>query len=137
MVYEAIWFKSPSFIGFLIGCIAVFVLCLMGFFFHSLAMIAPVCVFAVYVIRTFKECLSLEVGKEHLILRNYILPRLKTEIAVNEIKTFLLFSAPKGGTLILYVTTRDGSKRKKYVLGCVPSAALHSLQKTLNDRVKG
>ena len=136
MVYKAIWFKSSSLIGFLIGCIAVFVLCLMGFFFHSSTMIAPVCVFAVYVIRTFKECLFLEVGTEHLILRNYILPKLKTEITINDIKTFLLQSTLRGGTLILYVTFRDSSKRKKYVLGCVPSDILYSLQKTLNDRVK-
>ena len=98
--------------------------------------IVPTCVFAVYAIRTFKECLFLEMKEECLILRNRILPGLKTEIAADDMKSFLLMPPRGNGAWVLYVTVRNG-KRKKFVLGCVPSAALYPLEEELSNKVKG
>lgn len=136
MVYKSPWFKSSSFVGFLTGCGCVLVICIAGMFFPSPAVIAPVCIFAAYTIRTFKDCRFLEFKNECLILKNRILPELKTEIAAGDIKSFLLIPPRRSGALTLYITVRNG-KRKKFVLGCVPSAALHSLEKELNSKMKG
>lgn len=136
MVYKSPWFKSSSFICFLMGAAAFLFFCIAGAFFSLSTVIVPACVFAVYAIRTFKECLFLEMKEECLILRNRILPGLKTEIAADDMKSFLLMPPRGNGAWVLYVTVRNG-KRKKFVLGCVPSAALHPLEEELSNKVKG